>query len=696
MGNFRTVYFKDVYQAPDSYANPGGDEFEYFTDYDLVHKSHKLHEVVIYLNEEYLLCGIRFIYEQFHGVLHGKKSRKWRIFKLNEGEYITCIKWNSTLFQNAQNDFISNLEIITNQNRSYIFGKNDFRQELQHEIKVKDDQAIIGLSGLCYNKQITHINCALYVDVKTSDQNERFYYDDYFYLTNTSKVTKIICYSGIVVDKLQFIYDNDESKSVMHGNGVGGRHEFKLEYDEYIKKIIFNVAHVKGLDTYDAPTLCKITFITNKERKFITGLGNYENYEQVENYKNYYFTNRKEYVVEANYGEEIVGLSGVYTKYMGRPLSAYIRKINNRVLLSSEVESIYDDKEFLFIFQENKKDHGTFRDENVSPLVDLILRKLNDNKRFNFINKCSFLPDFFHHPDLRNDKIVIDNTMIERILLSGKYKYISFRCHGTPNWCGTYNAGLLNSGWVNKNANALKKSLKDTVIALNCCECACRLSDNYKPISSLAQDLANAGAKGVFGYSVAYIVNNYKEKDIGMSQVDGYNLRFHTLIDFLFLSNKDPNLTVFDLANNILKAMKDTADSVLKINQMEDPTGKLLKNGIKVTSKEELARDIARALYLDYKNQDIEEDRKNFTSDGDIRTTDGAMAVLNFAKEWLDKNYGKSYIISAYMTYLRMYIDYTHLCGPGESKSLDYNAKHNLGELCSDFTSIKDDKTQEL
>lgn len=72
MGDFRTVYFKDVYQAPDLYANPGGDEFDYFNDYDLVHKSHKLHEVVIYLNDEYLLCGIRFNYEQFHGVLHGK------------------------------------------------------------------------------------------------------------------------------------------------------------------------------------------------------------------------------------------------------------------------------------------------------------------------------------------------------------------------------------------------------------------------------------------------------------------------------------------------------------------------------------------------------------------------------------------------------------------------------------------------
>lgn len=419
------IYETSKYTLPDSGGRIEGKKF--LSDQDYVKYADRVEEIIIYSGE--IIDGIQFMYSgNTAGCLHGNTNSKCAQskFKLETDEYITTINW-TTIFHNYYGgQVLKNVSFITNKNRKFeVNGKIQLPSENTYNYKCKETQKIVGLESYTSN-YCNIIKQALCRDVQIKYNDEMYYYDDYFSIINAKKVTKICGYSALVVDKLQFVYDDNTEISKMHGNGNGSWFEFQLEPDEYINKLIWHTSLIDFPDGYGkSPVLGQIEIYTNKNRKFIKGY-----YEQpLENLSKHFRDSIhpvETYTHEAKADEEIFCLAGVFSKYMGRIIKVYNRKKSPK-----DVQYNSDGKEILYIDATNIYEQRNGVKENINLLeVENLAsyKQLNSVAIKNNDDNTAYLPE--KKNVYKDTKISIDDYM--KAVQNKQYKYINI-CNNTSN-----------------------------------------------------------------------------------------------------------------------------------------------------------------------------------------------------------------------------------------------------------------------
>ena len=120
-------------------------------------------------------------------------------------------------------------------------------------------------------------------------------------------LTAIRVKEGAVIDAIQFVYGNRETK--LYGGPGGTQNEFKLKKDEHITKLYI----VKGTyEDYPTPVICYLTFYTDKDRTFSCG-------------SKTGCKDRQEYYDEPDAGNYIRSFYGSYGRYL-TDINSYYRK----------------------------------------------------------------------------------------------------------------------------------------------------------------------------------------------------------------------------------------------------------------------------------------------------------------------------------------------------------------------------------
>lgn len=649
---------------------------------------------IIVCNGE-IIDGIQFIYEnEKEGQIHGNLESTKNQFFLEENEYLTGISWSVIMHGYYNGEVLSSICFTTNKGKKFEVhgGLTNFR-EYKFSYQSEDNHAILGLKGYAtkYFNAITHV-----IDRETniSYEDEREYYDDYFSLVNAKRLTKITGYSALVIDKLQFVYDDDTKLTRMHGNGAGEYFEFILEADEYINKLIWHTAVIDFVSYGNSPVLIKLEIYTNKERKFVTGCYGKSLSEWDESFQKH-FTHKHIYTVKMDENEELFCLSGVFSKYMGRILTVYKRKRTYRATLA-EQQINSDNKDVLFVCQINKRDNNvTVRDDGPAGLVDMMLsyHKMSYLKKFDAgfsqeqKDKFAFLPSVHDVDSLRTSQVIISEYDFKKALLSGQYKYISIRSHGTQAGCGNAGAGLVDVKWVRENAGEIKKKLKNTIIVFNCCECAHRGNiEQYSGYEGLAREFIKAGVRAVFGYSIEYLSIRYYNKITDPDIKKAYR-NIYNVIDDVCVKNMEMK-TPEEVGELVRKKMLDQIDEYgTKIDDFE-----------KICSDKKIpAFDKKKfALYLGRNLREKDSFRSFYAEDGSITKSEGAQLLRDEVKSWFQNMPNEDTRRKQYSAYVDFYVNYQHLCGPGVKAADRELKRNNLGDFCQDFCNVPDSHSEDL
>lgn len=657
-----------------------GDESRSFNDRTAAELSGRVTQIHVSCGE--IIDSIRFSYSyNTEGTIHGGSGGKNYDFTLDEGEYLTRLDWYTIFHPYYDGTVLCGIHFTTNKQRVLkVKGDINWRIDESYSFTAEENHAIVGLKGYCgkYLNEITKVLC------RETDENfkdDKYYYNDYYSLQNAHTLTKVIGYSALVVDKLQFVYDNDPSLTEMHGNGNGSYFEFVLERDDYITKAVFHTAHSDLPGYGSSQVLLNMEIWTKKGNYFATGLYN-KSFSQLPKDMQSHFSHRHKYTATMEENEELFCFAGVYSKYMGRVLTVYKRTRSKRSSLEAKQRNS-DGKKYLFVCQRNKLDGGVVKpDSAVTSLIDMMLKnytKLQPEVR----EKIAFLPDVANSKELASSDVIISDRDFQKAILSGQYQYISIRCHGTEGGCGNYGAGLADVKWARANKNAIIAKLKDTVINFNCCECGCRnQTEQYTGYQGFARECIDAGLRAAFAYTIAYL---FVEKPSAIVDPEEaiYYVRFSNLID-----NKYLQLCDSKTPEEIADAVKAEYKRLLFGTGVGNGYAALLpdisylsgKGGIIFSNKTDIVQVFGKKLRTPNKEA-------LYTKDGDPRTTEAALALKKELNEWLEK-----YVTSKTGFYQRLYagyviffVNYTHLCGPGKKKPDSYLKKNNLGEMCTDF-----------
>lgn len=649
-------------------------------------------KIKIYCGE--IVDRVQFIYESGHeGGVHGGSGIFNYEFALEEGEYITKIDWDTVDYAYYGGRVLAAICFTTNRDRSFQAEAGFKKIATDHySYNAEGGHAIVGLKGYC-GKYLNGITKVYVRETADNFKDEQYYYNDYYSLVNAGRLTKVAGYSGLVIDKLQFIYDDDAELTRMHGNGWGTYFEFVLDEGEYFVKAVFRTAKWKYSKDDVPHALTQIQMWTNKGRELKQGLHG-KSYPELSEKFNKALTHRHIYTIEMGKNEEIFCLAGMYSVYMGRILTVYkrIRQAGQMALLSSDQININSDgKEYLFVCQKNKKDGGVIStDKAVTGLVDMMLEncKKLDAK---YLDKISFLPDFYHSSELNVSQAIISTEDFEKALLSGQYRYISVRSHGTEAGCGNFGAGLVDVKWVREHKSEIKQKLRNTIINFNCCECGYRnITSQYSKgdYKGIAREFVEAGVRAVFAYTISYL-SVERPLDIMDSTKKGYYYKFYNMIDNMYLKGADAGKDPEEIGNTVKKEFeallygrnpKIVGGYVSLLQDISDKCG---AGGVYFKDKKEIALAIGKKLWGEHPSG-----KQWFTQTGSPKTTEGALEIRARFKRWLHDNF-KPDIIGiierTYEAYIDFYINYTHLCGPGEKSADSALRKDNQGEFCNEF-----------
>lgn len=658
-----------------------GDESRKFNDRTAAEFSGRMTQIHVSCGE--IIDGIRFSYSyNTEGSAHGGTGGRNYDFTLDEGEYLTRLDWYTVYHPYYEGTVLCGIHFTTSKQR-VLKAEGDFMGQRSYEsysFTAEEKHAIVGLKGYCgrYLNKITKVLC------RETDENfrdDKYYYNDYYSLQNARTLTKVIGYSALVVDKLQFVYDNDPSLTEMHGNGNGSYFEFVLESGDYITKMVFHTAHSNLSGYGSSKILLRIEIWTQKGKYFTTGLyGN--SFSQLSEKTQSYFYHPHDYTVTMKENEELFCLAGVYSKYMGRVLSVYKRTRSRRSAMGATQRNS-DGKKYLFVCQRNERDGGVVKpDPAVASLIDMMLKNYTKLKA-EVRKKIAFLPDVANSRELASSDVIISDWDFQKAVLSGQYQYISIRSHGTEAGCGNYGAGLADVKWVRANKKEIMAKLRDTVINFNCCECGCRNGiEQYAGYQGFAREWINAGLRAAFAYTISYLfVEN--ASIISDPEEAIYYVRFSNLVD-----NKYLQLCDSQTPEEIAEAVKAEYKRQLFGTGAGNGYAALLpdistlsgKDGVVFDNKTDIVRAFGKKLRTPGKEA-------LYTEDGDPRTTEAALTLRIKLNEWL-----KKYILDKpgfyqrlYAGYLNFFVNYTHLCGPGKKKPDSGLKKNNLGEMCTDF-----------
>lgn len=647
-----------------------------FSDIKIAKYTRTVTDIIIYKSR--VIDGIQFLYEggqksEIHGCLGNERDE----FNLRKGEYITFISWGTVDYNGEQT--LSRICFKTNLGSSFelYLGATSTKD---YSYQCDDLHAVVGLGGYASGRlnAITHV---IIKEVAAYYADEKYYYDDYFSILNAKKLTKIHGFSGLVIDKLQFVYDNDDKMTVMHGNGCGGPFEFVLGSDEYIKKMVWQTAVMDFPDGYGkSPVLGQIEIYTNKGRTFRTGYY-CKSFENLEKRFTDHIHMAHTYTYEADKDEEIFCLAGVYSKYMGRITKIYKRKISSRKALS-EKQINSDGKDILFV-RNIINENGI--DDAVKGLVDIMTAyhemQYLSSVKLGFDNNQK--KRFAYFPPIGSEKVKISSEDFKKALLSGQYKYISIYSHGSEGSCGNIGTELVNVVWIRDNAAMIKKNMSNTIINFNCCECAYRgeieqFIDKKKPYEGLAREFIKAGLKAVFGYSISYLSIS-KYSNILYRHVKDAYLKIYNLIDDICIKNLDsktPEKLGEDVKNQMRKAIQEYEQKLPSFNRLCRD-----KNITTITEPNQLA------IYLGNEIREKEKEKYGnyFTGNGSLKMSEGVQRLRSKVYELLNNTTNEAKNKAYYPAYVDFLVNYEHLCGPYQASANSTLKDNNLGEFCNEF-----------
>lgn len=340
------IYEATSYEVPGGYNGPKMNKV-FFSDNEQAKYAKYVKEIIVYNGE--IIDGIQFIYsDEISGQTHGNSTSTCNKFLLEANEYIINISWSTIYHQYYGGQVLKNISFRTNKNRKFeVNGEIKGFSETSYHYECKGTQEIIGLKGYVtkFFNAVTHV---IYRDVNIEYNDEKYYYDDYFSIINAKKLTKICGYSGLVIDKLQFVYDNNTEVTKMHGDGYGSYFEFALLPDEYINKLIWHTAIVDYDGYGKSPVLSQLEIYTNKGRSYTAGYFGRPISELAPHFKER-VKELNVYEHQAGKDEEIFCLAGVFLKYMGRITKIYNRKISSKQS-DKDKQCNSDGKEVLFIY----------------------------------------------------------------------------------------------------------------------------------------------------------------------------------------------------------------------------------------------------------------------------------------------------------------------------------------------------------
>lgn len=628
----------------------------------------KLTKIIVSSGE--IIDGMEFIYDENERFKCGGNGGSEREISFSDGEYIKKMEWKSLYNSYYGGDVLAEVSFITNKNVYKISA--GFAESAEESFSASADEGheIMAIEGSAerYLNAITKV-LARETDLSCSDKD--VYYDDYFSLVNASKLTKIVCYSGLVVDKLQFVYDNDEEMTEMHGQGEGMRFEFALDDGEYIIKLKFKTARCSYAGYGQSPVMTSIEFTTNKERSFKKGLygGDYKDLNENDQKA---FSDMDSYTYKMEKDEELFCLAGMYSKYMGRVLVVYKRKIVLRGSLEATQKNT-DGKEFLFINHMKRPDGGSIiTDKEVYPQVKGFYeyyRGLSDENK----SKCKLIPEMTSADDIEKSMAYVRDKTVKDALLSGQYKYISIRSHGTREQCGMLYASLFDVKWVRDNKEKIRRALKNTTVNFFCCECGYRKEYDFIEMgkkfkaSGLAREMIMAGTRAVFAYSVVLASWEHPEKNSILKPLMKR-----------FVSNPDKRMIEE-------KCTPEKAATEIK-REYKNLMGLLKENA-------SLQQDVIDEITKKLPSELSEKYPSDFTKDGLIKTGEGIQIYRTKVNERLQEKKVSGNNKTIYSLYSDLFMNDCHFCGPGKASASREKRENNQGELCRDFCNL-DDETE--
>lgn len=660
-----------------------------FSDIKIAKYTRAVTDIIIYKSR--VIDGIQFLYEggqksKIHGCLGNSRDE----FNFRKGEYITFISWGTGDYNGEQ--VLSKICVKTNLGYSSELSLGVATAK-EYSYQCDDLHAIVGLEGYASGR----LNAITHVIIKEVDAyyaDEKYYYDDYFSILYAKKLTKIRGFSGLVIDKLQFVYDNDDKMTVMHGSqmtvmhgdkmtvvrdGGGGKSfEFVLNSGEYIKKMEWQTAIVDYDGYGKSPVLTQIEICTNKARRFKTGYFG-QSFEELGNHFKDHIHMKHRYTYEANHDEEIFCLAGVYLKFMGRITRIYKRKISSHHMLLGQINS--DGKDILFVRNTMNK-NGI--DDAVKGLVDIMI----DYHNISYQSKSMLGFDnnqkkrFAYFPPRGSENVTISSEDFQKALLSGQYKYISIYSHGSEGSCGNIGAPLVDVTWVRNNEKEIGKKLSNTIINFNCCECAYRgtvsqYDDAENQYEGLIREFIKAGLKAAFGYSISYLSIS-KYSNMRSQQVKDAYLKIYNLIDAICIKNLDSKIPE-KLGEDVKKQMRDAIQEYEK--QLPNFTMLCKNKNIPNMEPNQLAKYLGQEII----KKENEKYGNYFTKNGSLKKSEGVQRlrskVYELVKATINEDKNKVY----YPAYVDFLVNYEHLCGPGSKQADDTLKRDNLGEFCNDF-----------
>lgn len=628
-----------------------------------------------------VIDSIRFYYDyDLVSDTHGGSGGTHYQFTLEEDEHLIRMEWYTVYNSYYGGTVLAGIHFTTNKQRVFkAEGSFMYKYTNTYSFTAEDKHAIVGLKGYSddYFNQITKVLCR---QIDDNFEDDRFFYDDYYSLTNAKRLTKIVIHSGLVVDALQLVYDNDRSMTSMYG-GTGGEYfEFPIDEDDYINKVKYHTGQVDYDGYGSSQVMLQLELWTKKGKYMKKGLYD-EDLFDLDSATRSHISNYHVYSCTMKDGEELFCFAGVYSSYMGRILTVYNRLRSAKPSISTGQRNS-DGKKYLFVCQINEISGGKpKKDPAVVGLVELMLRNYNNPNNFSTEqkNNIAFLPNVANSTELANSNVVINDDTFKKAVLSGQYTYISVRSHGTEAGCGNYGAGLMDVKWVRENKKLLASKLNNTVFNFNCCECGCRNTiEQYEGYYGLGRELINAGVRAVFAYTIAYL-SVEKPLEIPVQDERAYYTKFYNLIDNKYIKldeTKDPE----DIAEEIKKEYNRQLVNYTSILPNISALSGL--DEITFSNNVELVRAFGKKLRKQSPN--------DYTAEGEPITTEGALDIRNALNIWLDKHVDRS--ISGmykrvYSGYYNFYTNNLHLVGPGKKDPDPTLKTNNLGELCSDFSN---------
>lgn len=590
---------------------------------------------------------------------------------------------------NLNSAFTWHIQVITNM-RCYYFGEDPnpiyCGDKKTYTIKAREGHRIVGIrcKARCSDKDaqpsdvagtcgwipntlysISHVYECEMGDLATEDDT---FYTDYYDVIHAKKITEIKGATfGNCINKLQFVYDNNESLTNMHGISIDGEKPFSLKVDKPLTRLEYHTAES------DDPQYGGSPFLT---------------YLQIEGEENnsvgtpdkslpLSFYHKHSYNIKSSEGEELWTFSGLFNNYMGLFLSYYVRDIQS----GKELCELPENKTKNDVLVVNvMKDYNTGKDENRAAKIlignwaawylatDEVWKQMYGKNAVKRLKGCDVIPPKSLSTNLncQNINCDVEEDTIQNAIKSKQYKYITFHCHGTYTYVGNLSK-LLDNIWVLDPKN--KGIFDGTVFNFNCCECGYRLIDNYTQKPGLAVALKNAGAEATFGYTVGLEISNRRkyydaadktgnQKEIKLGILfKNLCLRFIGAVDKSYLEGE----TTF---NDVAASALAEFNNILKTTMTEF----------------DLNKDIINCCLNEYKK---EKDDDNFVETTEIYCMDNGR-MQRFTKI-LDSNGVTELKKIAYQFYFQVYFAIQHFVGPGDKSPDKKLKKKNLGELCNEY-----------